>query len=272
MTEPTPDIRSKFVSPSAAETAFNCPHCGALAKQLWYSTQADPLASDEVPKLTSPGWADEADLSVIKDKQQRERMRNYFRKIERGYPFVGDSGSNYNEPTLHNVFVSKCFNCSEAAIWIHNRMVFPSSVAAPPPNHDLPVEVAKDYREAGAILNESPRGAAALLRLAIQKICIHLGGSGANINNDIGALVKKGLDFRVQKALDVVRVIGNNAVHPGQIDISDDRATAEKLFGLINIIADVMITQPAHIAEMYGSLPQGALDQIARRDNSSADS
>ena len=105
-----------------------------------------------------------------------------------------------------------------------------------------------------------------MLRLSIQKLCKFLGGKGKNIDDDIAALVKKGLDPRVQQALDVVRVVGNNAVHPGQLDLRDDHATAEKLFGLVNVIAEIMITQPKHIAELYGGLPPGALEAIARRD------
>lgn len=69
-----------------------------------------------------------------------------------------------------------------------------------------------------------------------------------------------------QKALDVGRVIGNNAVHPGQIDLKDDRATAEKLFGLVNLIADIMVTQPKHIDAMFQGLPEGARKAIEKRD------
>jgi hypothetical protein len=116
------------------------------------------------------------------------------------------------------------------------------------------------------ILDLSPRGAAALLRLGIQKLCKHLGETGENLNADIAALVKKGLDVRVQRALDVVRVIGNNAVHPGHIDLRDDRATAEKLFGLVNLIAELMISQPKHVQELYESLPEDARKAIERRD------
>lgn len=123
-----------------------------------------------------------------------------------------------------------------------------------------------DYDEASAILDLSPRGAAALLRLVIQKLCAHLGEKGRNLDEDIGSLAKKGLDTRVKNALDIVRVIGNNAVHPGQIDLRDDRATAEKLFGLVNLIVEVMISQPKHISDLYDSLPEGARKAIERRD------
>jgi hypothetical protein len=38
--------------------------------------------------------------------------------------------------------------------------------------------------------------------------------------------------------LDSVRVIGNETVHPGTMDMRDDHDTAIKLFGLANLIVD----------------------------------
>ena len=104
------------------------------------------------------------------------------------------------------------------------------------------------------------------MRLAIQKLCKELGRPGKDINKDIKALVENGLNPLVQKALDAVRVIGNNAVHPGQIDLRDDRATAESLFGLINLITEKMISEPKRVNEVYASLPEGALKAIEDRD------
>jgi hypothetical protein len=167
---------------------------------------------------------------------------------------------------LCNLSVSRCFNCNDVALWIDDRLMWPRRGEAPLANPDLPDELRADYDEASTILDLSPRGTAALLRLAIQKLCMHLGEKGKNLDEDIASLVSKGLDPRVQKALDVVRVIGNNSVHPGQIDLRDDRATAEKLFGLVNLIADIMITQPKHIDEMFQGLPEGARKAIEKRD------
>jgi len=62
--------------------------------------------------------------------------------------------------------------------------------------------------------------------------------------------VSKGLDPLVQQALDIVRVIGNEAVHPGVMDLKDDRETAATLFGLVNAIADQMITHPKTVKAM----------------------
>ena len=116
-------------------------------------------------------------------------------------------------------------------------------------------------------MSKSPRGAAALLRLAIQKMCKELGEAGENLNNDIASLVKKGLPPKVQQALDTVRVIGNNAVHPGQIDLRDDVEIANQLFGLLNLIAEVMITQPKHVESLYTSVvPESVRKAIKKRD------
>jgi hypothetical protein len=145
-------------------------------------------------------------------------------------------------------------------------MHYPRLSRAPLPNPDLPAEIAADFEEARAILNISPRGAAALLRLCIQKLCAVLGQKGKNINDDIGALVKLGLLPSVQQSLDSVRVIGNNAVHPGQIDLQDNDTVAMALFRLVNLIVTQMITGPKEAAAVYNSLPVGTLAAIAKRD------
>lgn len=164
------------------------------------------------------------------------------------------------------VCTTQCDACKEVALWHRDRLVYPQIGLAPPPNADLPQDVKADYLEAAAISNLSPKGAAALLRLAIQKLCVHLGGKGKNINDDIGTLVANGLPERIQKSLDIVRVIGNNAVHPGQID-TDNPETVANLFTLLNIIAETMITVPNQIDNMYAGLPEGTLDAIKRRDD-----
>jgi Domain of unknown function (DUF4145) len=64
----------------------------------------------------------------------------------------------------------------------------------------------------------------------VQKLCVRLGGGGANLNDDIGLLVQSGFPVQIQHALDVVRVIGNNAVHPGEISVDDNPEIAQALF------------------------------------------
>jgi hypothetical protein len=144
-------------------------------------------------------------------------------------------------------------------------MVYPNRGNAPIPNPDMPDDVKRDYEEAASIYTQSPRGAAALLRLAIQKLCIELDGKGKNINEDIKSLVANGLPEKVRKSLDVVRVIGNNAVHPGQIE-TDDPEVAGKLFVLLNIITEYMVSMPKRIDNMYSELPEPATDAIDKRD------
>jgi hypothetical protein len=192
-------------------------------------------------------------------------------KAAKGRPFLTAETLSFHEPSrVQNLSTSVCFNCAGVAVWVHTRLVWPAVGAAPLPNPDMPDDVRRDYEEASTILDLSPRGAAALLRLAVQKLCAHLGEKGKNINEDIAALVAKGQDPRVQQALDVVRVVGNDAVHPGAMDLRDDRATAEHLFGLLNLIVERMISYPKHVEALYGSLPETKRDEIERRNAKAA--
>lgn len=130
----------------------------------------------------------------------------------------------------------------------------------------MPMDVRADYEEARAIVALSPRGACALLRLAVQKLGGELGESGKNIDSDIASLVNKGLDVEVQQALDSLRVIGNNAVHPGEMDLTDDTETATALFTLLNFIVEDRIAQPKKRKAIFDKLPEGARAAIQKRN------
>jgi hypothetical protein len=130
----------------------------------------------------------------------------------------------------------------------------------------MPADCLVDFEEARAIYSKSPRGSAALLRLCVQKLMPHLGEKGENLNGDIAALVAKGLHVGVQMALDACRVIGNNAVHPGEMALTDTPEIALELFKTVNFIVDDQIRRPAEIAALYGKLPPGAIEKIEKRD------
>jgi hypothetical protein len=170
---------------------------------------------------------------------------------------------------MDDFVVAYCGRCHDCSLWYSGQMIHPMTGGAPLPNPDLSKEAKSDYDEARLISSLSPRGAAALLRLAIQKICLELGEKGEDLNTDIANLVKKGLPEKMHKALDSVRVIGNEAVHPGQMDLRDDSETVGKLFGLVNVIADAMITQPKRVDEIYQNLPEQKREQIRKRDSKS---
>lgn len=71
----------------------------------------------------------------------------------------------------------------------------------------------------------------------------------------------------MQQALDSVRVIGNNAVHPGKIDLNDKTEIAHALFGFINVIGEVLISQPKKINEFFEKhVPEGVKTRIEKRD------
>lgn len=260
----------KYVSPSIRETAFNCPHCGALASQQWYSLRARRNSrSEPLPWILDPEYRNENSFDDVEDPKTKERLRQFTDKVISGWPVVEKLSENdYVDNNLLNVFLARCFNCRDVSVWIHEKLVFPRKGESPMANADLSTDIRRDYDEASCILDLSPRGAAALLRLAIQKLCKELGLPGKDLNTDIGNLVSKGLDEQVQMALDAVRVIGNNAVHPGQMDLRDDRRTAETLFMLLNLIAEKMISQPKQVKKIYSKLPEGARKAIEGRDSS----
>lgn len=159
-----------------------------------------------------------------------------------------------------------CVHCEESSYWFDGRMLVPNDTPIELPHPDLPDACRLDYEEAREIVSRSPRGAVALLRLCLQKLMPELGEKGKHINDDIKSLVASGLSSRVQQALDICRVVGNNAVHPGELNISDTPEIAYSLFRMINFIVEDRITKPKEIEVLYSQLPIGALNAIEKRD------
>ncbi|MBC6407200.1 MAG: DUF4145 domain-containing protein [Rhodobacteraceae bacterium] len=144
-------------------------------------------------------------------------------------------------------------------------LVYPRLTGTLPPEAEpeMPQSMRRNYDEAKDIFAQSPRGAAALLRLAVQNLCIHLKNhrphlklKGRNLKEDIAILQKKGLPENIVNALDVVRVIGNNAIHPGQMDAEDDRERVEKLFRVVNHIVRWTISDHNLVDDMHKDLPE----------------
>lgn len=257
-------------APSLGKAAFVCPNCKAPAQQHWLK-----LGSRRVDHADIRGWDLEAARTVAireaapkndEDAALKVLATRVVKALDTGSPGLSSEDAEWMHPLL-NAQISECFACNREALWLNGKIIFPSrSVEAPQVNEDLPDDIAADYEEAASVLVQSPRAAAALLRLAIQKLCSHLLGRPGDIDEMIGELVKRGLSSTIQQALDVVRVIGNESVHPGTLDLKDDVGTATRLFALVNVIAEGMITHPKHLQELYALIPPNKLKGIEDRN------
>lgn len=113
---------------------------------------------------------------------------------EKGALFMEDASSNHLDgmAQLHNLFACECFNCKGISIWVHDRLVSPLARLGAEPSGHLPEDVRRDFHEARGVVNVSPRSAAALLRLAIQKLCVAVGEKGKNIDAELLRLSQRG--------------------------------------------------------------------------------
>lgn len=178
-----------------------------------------------------------------------------------------------SKPKEYRLIVAKCNSCHLDSVWFQNLQSkeeilmfpdYPSGLDAP--NSDMPNNIQQIYIEAAKVLKDSPRASAALSRLAIDQLTQQF-SSESSLDKRIADLVSKGLSSKLQKAFDIVRIVGNNAVHPGEIDLKDNQEMAKSLLSLLNMITDNLITQPNQIDKFYNSLPERQLKHIEKRDS-----
>ncbi len=222
---------SEYVAPIFKGEAFHCPHCNVLSHMMWGALSSNGNGGQR--------WVDFLCSTCSHCKQDA-----FWLVTDRGTPIL------------------PLFAASESGI-----MVYPDAMIAPTPSDDMPDDIKKDYLEAASIYQKSPRGAVALLRLGLQKLCVHLGGEGKNINADLAKLAEDELvSKKLIRSADIIRIVGNNAVHPGTISDDDFEDVSFKLFALINMIVQQGITEPKEVDNMFGSLPEGPRQAAENRD------
>src|SRR5580704_6314745 len=195
----------KAIEPQLGLASFSCPHCGALAAQTWWEIFIARYEGNRKPTILT--YEDMAALPLARfEDDLRERFKEFRDRLKENV--VTYENREYAQASLPlvNISASWCHSCVGFAIWVEDKIVYPDRQHVIEAHEDMPASVKRDFDEAATILAKSPRGAAALLRLCIQKLMIELKLPGKNINADIGALVGQGLDGRIQKALDIVRV------------------------------------------------------------------
>lgn len=242
--------------PTLWKSGFTCPNCGVEAHQNWFNCYAANRASSrsDIHKQ-QPSPASDAAFAVTPSVTLGTPSQNIH--------------SQGNIP-VHNISISRCYSCSEAAIWIGTRLIWPRFTPDIKPHVHMPAAIKADFVEACSILQLSPRGAAALVRVALEKLINHLVGEAVKPNDGIQTLVDRGMPERVQKMCDAVRIITNDSVHLGTINSNDDLASATKLFHLVNVIVDQTIGLDMLADEVYGELPHDKIQFIEDRKRGAA--
>lgn len=244
-------MNNTYEKPEINKDAFNCPFCGTYAKMEFLNFSDD-------------------------EHRIRCKINEIVSSIHyKHYNSIGEKEKIIIEKIKETIYIyakivpilSSCHKCKKTAIWVDEKIVYPKPRLTPMPNEDLDDNLKEDYEEASKIVQDSPRGACALLRSVLQKLLINL-GEGKNINSAIKNLRDKNeIDEKLLKALDSVRIIGNSAIHPNELDLKDDKDTALALFDIINYIADRMISSKKKIDKIYELLPASAKNALPEIKN-----
>lgn len=251
-----------YTQPTIKDSSFNCPHCHAKAHQDWYDSYVNKLKS--IPPIYTKKLYAEQIAAMPNPHGEENYLLEILLKSSNGELVLIDSYGTTINYKLENLSISECYSCEKISLWVHDKMVWPARSEAEIANPDMPDDIKKDYEEARSIVNLSPRAAAALLRLCVEKLCKDVPKN--TLDNKIGYLVEQGLSVSVQKALDAVRVIGNESVHPGEIDLNDDNDTAYALFKIVNIIVSKLISEEKQIDEIFSKIPDSKKEGIHKRD------
>lgn len=135
---------------------------------------------------------------------------------------------------------------------ISRSLARPRSHLRPLPPKEVPEEFASDYREASAVLADSPKASAALSRRCLQHLIREKAGiKKPDLAKEIDELIaSKALPSHLSEAIDAIRNIGNFAAHPikttatGEV-LPVEPGEAEWTLDVLDGLFDFYFVQPA---------------------------
>jgi Domain of unknown function (DUF4145) len=226
-------MNSQNIEPQLGTESFSCPHCNVVAHQDWFSLFLKPENANDVDVLTPETVTVH---TLVQGKNEWNDIKEIDELVERlkknEVTYVYQKHSQSVKAKMANLHVSGCHSCNGFALWMGDRLVFPYNVEKTP---DL---IQEDFEEAAAILDESPRGATALLRVCIQKLVPLLKQEGKSLNDYISSLVCKGLEVEIKQAMEVLQVLRNEPGQPTRLETQEDKEMALRFFDSLKVILE----------------------------------
>lgn len=207
-----------YEKPEVNKKIFNCPNCGERAQQIFYT------------------------MVLIKDKDE----------VGVGYQFY----EKHHAMPYHSkieINVATCVICEKISLWKENDMVYPQLSNTPQATADMHIKVKEIFNEAREVFTVSTKAAAALLRLAFEQYCKEMGYDKKYklADNIDDMLTKENLDENFRDSCKYIRVAGNDAVHPRQISIAEDKDVVLFMFELLNQLVEEMITNKEKKRQLF---------------------
>jgi hypothetical protein len=224
-------MSSQDIEPRLGAESFSCPHCNAPANQDWYSLFLKPENADEVLVLTPETvtvrtqskneWNDITEIDQFVERLKRNEVTYVYQKHSQSL-----------KVKMANLHLSSCPSCTGFALWVGERLTFPINL------DKTPALAEEDFEEAAAILNKSPRGATALMRVCIQKLVPLLKQNGKYLDTSMSSLVRKGLEVDIQQAMEVLQILGNDLVQPTNLNTQEDKEMALRFVDSLKAILE----------------------------------
>jgi hypothetical protein len=263
-------MNPKKVGPKFGIGAFCCPYCSTHSAMTWYrlavnsyfdNTDTAPVRiSKNISKFdraVAQGGLDPLgrDFEMLEGALAKVDVKEY---DNRQMPLNTSDVESVKCVTFDVQYgsASRCANCQEIMIWAGGKMIFPRGSGAITPSENLSDQCSAIFSEAASVLDGSPRAACALLRLCLENFCEEEGYTKGRLVDKLDKMRESGLLEGVWEALEAVRVVGNDAVHPGSIRLGDKREFADILFELMNFVADSIISRREAAKRLHALLPE----------------
>ena len=224
---------SEYVKPRLGAESFSCPYCNTVAHQDWYSLFLTPENAAEVRVLTP----ETVNVGTLRqDDAQRDKIKEIDQFVERlkknALTYEYQKHPHPLKVKMANLHISNCHSCNGFSLWVGGLLVFPTRI------DKTPELVEEDLEEAAAILNKFPRGAAALMRVCIQKLVPLLEDNGKEFNQRVSSLVRKGLEMEMQQAEEVLQVLRGDSAQLNSLESQADRETALRLLDSLKAVLE----------------------------------